>query len=169
MDTLVELLKQDISSIVVSIFIVMSGIITIYEIIGKFSKIIGKPVKWVKERDEIKELTIRNAEQIKELSKKQEEDTKQSIRHDEMIRSDLAKLTHMFIDKQIDDIRYEILDFASSLSVGRQYSKEQFDHIISIDEKYKKILEENHLENGQVTASMEVITEVYKEKLRNGF
>ena len=75
----------------------------------------------------------------------------------------------MFVDKQIDDIRYEILDFASSLSAGRQYSKEQFDHIISIDEKYKKILKENDLENGQVTASMEVITGIYKEKLRTGF
>ena len=51
----------------------------------------------------------------------------------------------------------------------RQYSKEQFDHIISIDEKYKKILKENDLENGQVTASMEVITGIYKEKLRTGF
>ena len=40
---------------------------------------------------------------------------------------------------------------------------------ISIDEKYKKILKENDLENGQVTASMEVITGIYKEKLRTGF
>ena len=41
--------------------------------------------------------------------------------------------------------------------------------MITIDKKYQKILEDNGLENGQVTASMEVIMDVYKEKLRTGF
>ena len=154
---------------VITAFLLLSIFIAGYEIIGKASEIIGKPVKYVRERNKIKELTLQNTEQIKELTQKHEDSVNQSIRHDEIIRKDLAKLTKMFVDKQIDDIRYEILDFASSLSAGRQYSKEQFDHIISIDEKYKKILKENDLENGQVTASMEVITGIYKEKLRTGF
>ena len=153
----------------ITAFLLLSIFIAGYEIIGKASEIIGKPVKYVRERNKIKELTLQNTEQIKELARKHEDSVNQSIRHDEIIRKDLAKLTKMFVDKQIDDIRYEILDFASSLSAGRQYSKEQFDHIISIDEKYKKILKENDLENGQVTASMEVITGIYKEKLRTGF
>ena len=169
MSAITELFKLDFPTIVIGIFVILSGIIAVYEIIGKFSKIIGKPVKYVRERNKIKELTLQNTEQIKELTQKHEDSVNQSIRHDEIIRRDLAKLTKMFVDKQIDDIRYEILDFASSLSAGRQYSKEQFDHIISIDEKYKKILKENDLENGQVTASMEVITGIYKEKLRTGF
>ena len=154
---------------IITAFLLLSIFIAGYEIIGKASEIIGKPVKYVRERNKIKELTLQNTEQIKELTQKHEDSVNQSIRHDEIIRKDLAKLTKMFVDKQIDDIRYEILDFASSLSAGRQYSKEQFDHIISIDEKYKKILKENDLENGQVTASMEVITGIYKEKLRTGF
>ena len=87
----------------------------------------------------------------------------------ESIRKDIDNLTKMFIEKQIDDMRFEILDFASAISLGRNYSKEQFDHIIKIHNKYEKILEENKLENGQVTASMEVIMDVYKEKLKNGF
>ena len=155
--------------LIITAFLLLSIFIAGYEIIGKASEIIGKPVKYVRERNKIKELTLQNTEQIKELTQKHEDSVNQSIRHDEIIRKDLAKLTKMFVDKQIDDIRYEILDFASSLSAGRQYSKEQFDHIISIDEKYKKILKENDLENGQVTASMEVITGIYKEKLRTGF
>ena len=72
-------------------------------------------------------------------------------------------------DKEIDDMRWEILNFSSALTSGRQYNKESFDHVIQIHEKYEKILEENGLENGQVTASMEVIIEVYKEKLKTGF
>ena len=87
----------------------------------------------------------------------------------ETIRRDIDNLTKMFVEKQIDDMRFEILDFASAISLGRNYSKEQFDHVIVIDKKYQKILEDNGLENGQVTASMEVIMDVYKEKLKNGF
>ena len=169
MGTIERIAEIDFVSWTITGFLLLSIGIACYEIIGKASEIIGKPVKYVRERNKIKELTLQNTEQIKELTQKHEDSVNQSIRHDEIIRRDLAKLTKMFVDKQIDDIRYEILDFASSLSAGRQYSKEQFDHIISIDEKYKKILKENDLENGQVTASMEVITGIYKEKLRTGF
>ena len=169
MELIERITEINFANWIITAFLLLSIFIAGYEIIGKASEIIGKPVKYVRERNKIKELTLQNTEQIKELTQKHEDSVNQSIRHDEIIRKDLAKLTKMFVDKQIDDIRYEILDFASSLSAGRQYSKEQFDHIISIDEKYKKILKENDLENGQVTASMEVITGIYKEKLRTGF
>ena len=169
MELIERITEINFANWIITAFLLLSIFIAGYEIIGKASEIIGKPVKYVRERNKIKELTLQNTEQIKELTQKHEDSVNQSIRHDEIIRKDLAKLTKMFVDKQIDDIRYEILDFASSLSAGRQYSKEQFDHIISIDEKYQKILKENDLENGQVTASMEVITGIYKEKLRTGF
>ena len=169
MELIERITEINFANWIITAFLLLSIFIAGYEIIGKASEIIGKPVKYVREKNKIKELTLQNTEQIKELTQKHEDSVNQSIRHDEIIRRDLAKLTKMFVDKQIDDIRYEILDFASSLSAGRQYSKEQFDHIISIDEKYKKILKENDLENGQVTASMEVITGIYKEKLRTGF
>lgn len=169
MDEIQALLNLDWVALILSVFILMSGIIAIVTIVGKFSEVIGKPVKWVREKRKDHELIIENVKAIQELSKRHEEDTKQSIRHDEIIRNDLSKLTRLFVEKQIDDMRFEILDFASAISLGRNYSKEQFDHVISIDKKYQKILEENDMENGQVTASMEVIMEVYKEKLRTGF
>ena len=169
MELIEKITEINFANWVITAFLLLSIFIAGYEIIGKASEIIGKPVKYVRERNKIKELTLQNTEQIKELTQKHEDSVNQSPRHDEIIRKDLSKRTKMFVDEQIDDIRYEILDFASSLSAGRQYSKEQFDHIISIDEKYKKILKENDLENGQVTASMEVITGIYKEKLRTGF
>jgi hypothetical protein len=85
------------------------------------------------------------------------------------INNSLNKLTDMFVDKNIEDMRWEILNFCSALTSGRKYNKESFNHVIQIHEKYEKILEENNMENGQVTASMEVIMDVYKEKLKNGF
>ena len=85
------------------------------------------------------------------------------------ISDSLNKLTKMFVNKEVDDMRWEILNFCSALTSGRQYNKESFDHVIQIHEKYEKVLEEYNMENGQVTASMEVIMDVYKEKLKNGF
>lgn len=164
-----KLAEIDFLGWIITGFMIMAAMIAMYTIVCKFCEMLGKPIGVLKQRKLDHELTLQNAQAIKELSAKHEEDTKQSIRHDEMIRNDLANLTHMFVEKQIDDMRFEILDFASAISLGRQYSKEQFDHVITIDKKYQKILEENGLENGQVTASMEVIMEIYKEKLKNGF
>ena len=164
MDTIEVIKDIDIVSWVIIGFMLLSAIIAGYEIVCKFSEIIKKPIGVAKQRKNDHELLTKTVQDLKELHDKHDEDTRQSIRHDEMIRDDLEKLTRMFVDKQIDDIRYEILDFASALSTGRRFSKEQFDHVIKIHTKYEKILEENGLENGQVTASMEVIMEVYKEK-----
>ena len=78
------------------------------------------------------------------------------------------KLSNVILDKQIDDYRYEILDFASALSNGRRYNQESFNHIFNIYNKYEKILEENDMENGLVEESIEFIRDKLKEKLNNG-
>lgn len=85
------------------------------------------------------------------------------------ISDSINKLTTMFVNKDIEDMRWEILNFCSALTSGRKYNKESFDHVIQIHGKYEKILEENDMENGRVNASMEVIMDVYKDKLKNGF
>lgn len=166
----IETLKGiDFFAFIITAFMILSAIIAVYEIVCKFSAIIGKPIGTIKQSKEDHELLLKTVQDLKDLHDKHEEDTRQSIKHDEMIRNDLQKLTKMFVDKQIDDMRWEILDFASALSAGREYNKETFDHVISIHEKYEKILAENNLKNGQVTTSMEIVMEVYKEKLKNGF
>ena len=169
MEAIQTLFNQDIAALVIGIFIVMSGIIAMFNIIGKFSEIIGRPLKWVQRKNQDHELLIATSTKLNALQDKHEEDVRQSISHDKEIKEDLEILKKMFIDKEIDDLRWEILDFASAISAGRKYSKEQFDHVLSIYEKYEGILEKHGLSNGQVTTSMEVINEVYKEKLKNGF
>lgn len=134
MEIITQLFKQDFSSFFIGCFFILSAVIAIYSIIGKFSEIIGRPVKWVREKE-----------------------------------NDLKRLTEMFLEKQIDDMRYEILNFASALSEGRDFNKEQFDYIIQTHQKYEEILKNNHMTNGQVVMSMEVIDEIYKTKLKNGF
>ena len=169
MEQIEQFMSIDFSSFFILCFVFMSGVVGIFTLIGKFSEIIKRPVSWVRKKNEDHELLIKTAQSLNELRAKQEEDTKQSIRHDRMIKEDLEKLTLIIQDKNINDWRYEILDMASAISSGRRYSKEQYDHVIDIHGRYENLLKSLGRTNGQVDASMEVIMESYKEKLKNGF
>lgn len=147
----------------------MSGIIAMVEIIGKFSEIVGKPVTWVSNKNKDHELLIQTVNKLTALQEKQEKDVRESDRHDEEMRSDIKKLTDMFIDKEINDMRWEINNFATKVSEGKPCNKDSYKHCIHTWEKYEKLLEENGLENGEVEISMNVIRESYQQKLKEGF
>lgn len=87
----------------------------------------------------------------------------------ENLSKQMTELKQLFINKEIDDMRWEILDFASAIMNHRRCSKEQYDHVIDTYVKYEKILEENGMENGRVTSSMEFIQDRYKELMAVGF
>ena len=168
MEAIRELLKLDYVAIILAIFIMMSGVIAIYTIIGKFSEIIKKPVGWVKKKNEDHDMLLRHDKEIRDLAKTHKDDTEKINGEENEIRKDITKLTNMFLDKQIDDMRYEILDFASSLSSGRKHNRESFDHILRIYQKYEGILEENGMENGLVEESIKYIQEAYHDLLKSG-
>lgn len=169
MEVITELFKQDIPSLIIGCFIIISAIIAIYELIGKFSKIIGKPVRWVREKECDHNLIIQTTERLNELQKQHEESVKQSIKHDKVIRNDLEKLTKMFVDKEINDMRWEIINVADKISNGKNISKECYVHCIHTYENYEKIIEERELTNGEVEISMQIINDSYKQKLKEGF
>lgn len=168
MGDLTSLFKLDFPTVIIGVFIILSACIAVYEIIGKFSKIIGKPVKWVRDKEKDHELLIQTSKELKDLEEHHKKDVSESIKHDEKIEKNLEVLTSMVLDKAIDDYRYEILDFCSALSNGRKYNRESFNHIFSVYEKYEKILKENKMENGLVEESIKFIREKYSEKLKNG-
>ena len=87
----------------------------------------------------------------------------------ENISGNLSKLTELFIDKSINDYRWEIINFASSIADKKPVTKDGFKHCFATYEKYEKILDENNLENGEVEISMEIINEAYKDKMLEGF
>lgn len=168
MEAIKELLSLDFTAVILTVFIIMSGIIAMYSIIGKFSEIIGKPVKWVKQRQLDHDLLEKNKKAIKDLKDKHEADTKKyEASHQELI-DDVKNLTNIFVEKEIEDMRWEILNFCSALSNGRKYNREAYAHVFSTYERYEKILEENGKENGLVEESMAFIRNQYQEDLKNG-
>lgn len=77
----------------VGLFIIISMIVSIATVVCKFFDIIGKPIGVWKQFKRDHELTIQNSNSIQELSKKHEEDTKQSILHNKMLQEDLKALS----------------------------------------------------------------------------
>lgn len=166
MNDIKELLQIDFVAFFVTIFIIISAIVSIVGLVGKFCNIIGKPLKWFNKQNQDHELLIATANMLNELQKHHEEDVQQSIRHDEMIREDLKKLTDIFIDKEIDDLRWEIINVADKISDGKTVSKECYKHCFRTYDKYEKIIEKYHLTNNEVSASIDIIRKSYVD---NGY
>lgn len=93
MDAVLELYKLDASCIIIGVFTVMSAIIAMASIIGRFSELIGKPVKWVRNKNADHEVLSQTSQALKALQEKHKESVEQSIRHDEMLKKDIASLT----------------------------------------------------------------------------
>lgn len=139
MNDIQKLFNLDWTVIIFGIFIIMSAIISIVTIIGKFSEIIKKPVWWIKKKNEDHELALANAKAIKELSEHHEEDTRQSIHHDEMIRDDLKNLT--------DIVNSLVTKFDKMEQKNNETKvKELKDTIINYYNKYRVIGEWSRLE-----------------------
>ena len=165
MEAIKTLLELDFTAVILTIFVIMSGIIAMYTIIGKFSEVIGKPVKWVKQRQLDHDLLEKNKNDIEALSNKHKEDTeKYEASHQELI-DDIKALKDLLLDKQISDYRWEIINTADKISNGRIVSKECLKHAIATYDKYEKIIEKYNIKNGEVSISIKVVRSEYAKIL----
>lgn len=95
-------------------------------------------------------------------------------KHDKWQYNELSKISKYmeelnsnFLDKEITDIRWELLDFCSALTGGRRYNREAFEHIFRTYEKYEKILQDHDMTNGFVDESMNAVRDIYHDRLIN--
>ena len=165
MDELQWLQEIDIIQILIGIFIIIYAVISIVTVISKFAEYIGRPVKWIKKNDKDHELLLKTMNELQELKKQELEDKQQSIKHDQAIRTELEKLTKLVVEKEIDDTRWEILNFCSNLANGQTYNREAYEHVFRLYEKYERILKENNMTNGYVEESMNYARESFHKIL----
>lgn len=165
MNEIIELTQINFSSVLIAVSVILIGVKTIVSLFEWIAQKLGLETKWMRVGREEHELLIRTSQTLAALQEKQKQDTERSDRQDEEISNDIKKLTQMFLEKEIDDMRWEINNFATIVSEGKPCNKDSFQHCIHVYEKYERILAENGLENGEVEISMELINEAYKQKL----
>lgn len=64
MQSITELFNLDITYIIIGIFVIIYGLLSIVEVIGKFSVYIGKPVKWKQNIDADHKLLIETGRKL---------------------------------------------------------------------------------------------------------
>lgn len=70
-------------------------------------------------------------------------------------------------ENEMDRIRWEVLDFANACRNHVRHTKDEFQHIISLNTKYHNLLEKYQQANGVFDAEYDYILELYKELQHN--
>ena len=157
MEDLQNLFNLDFASIIMGLFIIIIGIDKIVSLLKKVKDNLRIKLGYEEDKesivDRISVLERHDNWQYKEISK---------------ISQCVTDIDKRMIDKDIDDMRWELLDFCSALTGGRKYNREAFDHIFRIYEKYEMILKDNKMTNGFVDESMNYVKEVYHKNLEDG-
>jgi len=169
MNEIIELTKINFSYVLISVFVILIGIKAVVSIFEWAIDKLGLETKWMRQKWEGHNLLIQTSQNLIALQEKHVEDMKKSDAHDTEMRNDIKKLTEMFVEKQINDYRWEIINLADKIASGSTVSKECYRHAISTYEKYEKIINEHGLVNGEVEISIEIIKEAYQQKLKEGF
>lgn len=112
---------------------------------------------------------VNDRKQSIEIQKELKDSIQNLINGQQSRDSKINELTNMFVDKEINDYRWEIINFATNVSEGKPCNKDSFKHCLRTYEKYEALLEKYGLENGEVEISMQVVNEAYKKKLLEGF
>ena len=165
METIKQLTELDYKTLIIGITVVAGSLKIVCNFFSWFVSYLGLETKKMRQKREDHELLIATAKNLELLQSKQNEDVRQSILHDKRIKDDIQKLSKMFIDLEIQDIRWNILSFCSDLSNGKQFSSEYYDYVFKLYDKYEKMLKENDLTNGLVEQSISYIQEKYHESL----
>ena len=168
MDTIKNLLDVDFVSFLMVCFIIMSGVISVATIIGKFSEIIGKPVKWVKKHSEDRELLIKTSEGLNQMQNSMKEtqlaiqqysenrvhDREQSFEIQKELTENITKLTESndIRDKQIQNILWSQKEsladrinqkYKHYLSIGG-IPEDEVDEFVSLHSAYKAVGGNHH-------------------------
>lgn len=67
-------------------------------------------------------------------------------------------------ENEKDRIRWEVLDFANSCRNGRKHTKDEFQHIITLHDKYTRLLEKTGDQNGVFDAEYDFVLGIYRER-----
>lgn len=81
------------------------------------------------------------------------------------MKDEIKKIDDKVDQNEIDRIRWEILDFANSCRNQKKHTREEFLHIIELNQKYHKIIDEKGIENGQIDIEFAFIKRLYNRCL----
>ena len=82
------------------------------------------------------------------------------------MKSEIKEMREDLDENEKDRIRWEVLDFANSCRNGRSHSRDEFQHIITLNDKYKALLARTNDKNGVFNSEYKYIDKIYQEKCK---
>lgn len=79
------------------------------------------------------------------------------------VKSGLEETKREQQENEKDRIRWEILDFANSCRNGRRHTKDEYEHVFRMNDKYEKLLKDGE-KNSYFAAEYEYIKHLYAER-----
>ena len=169
-------LSIDLKTLIISLIAIIAIVVTMYALVKKFQEIVGIETKGMRERRKMHENLESLKSDLDEMKSDREHDREQMEAYNQRISdvqttlmAAIDKLSSTIARKELEDMRWNIIDFGNSIRVGRTYDQEAYTHVIEIHDEYEKLIKENGMENGRVTTAMRIITEKYETGLRGGF
>ena len=132
MNALTDLLEMDIAAWIVGAFLIMAGINKGIEILGNFSKSIGKPFKWVKKRDADHDEIEKAKTRIADLETQHETDTTALHREIKESIDDLKKQMKEYSDNRVSDRK-------QSFAIQKELTEAQGKISKSVDRIFDKV------------------------------
>lgn len=169
-------LSVDLRTLLISLIAIAAACVGVYLLVKKIQDITGIETKGMRERRQMQESLATMKEDIDEMKSNREQDRQQLDQYSQRITDvqdtlmdAIKKLSMAVTKKDLEDMRWQIIDFGNSIRAGRTYDQEAYTHIVDIYDEYEKLLKENGMENGRVTTAMKIINEKYEHGMRNGF
>lgn len=88
-----EMFNVDIMSVISGIFIIMFGLVAIFDIVTRLMSYLGKPILWFKKNHEDHIILQNTVTRVEELQNEHRESVKQSIAHDNKIKECVKSLS----------------------------------------------------------------------------
>ena len=145
---------QTFSAIAVSLTAIITLLALVFKPIRQFIVFIYKRITHGKDRDE---------KLIKKINEMEATITARVDNIESTLSTKIQEVSDRNDENEKDRIRWEILDFANSCRNGRKHSKEEFNHIIELNKKYKRLLEKTGDENGVFEEDYKYIQGLYAQ------
>ena len=86
------------------------------------------------------------------------------------LQQQVIELSNTIDENEKDRIRWQVLDFANSCRNGRRHTKDEFQHIITLNDKYTELLKRTNDKNGYFDEEYKYIKELFRDcQSKNNF
>lgn len=169
MEAIRALTNINFSYVFISVFVILAAVKAVISLFEWIVKKLGLETSWMRAKRKDHELLTTTSKNLVALQERHEEDIKRSDVNDAEIQKDIKELKDLFMQKEIEDIRWYINSFANQISEGYRCNKDSFKHCLKMHMHYMEILKNLDMTNGEVEISMSIIKKAYEKKMAEGF